>query len=217
MKSVNTTCILADNQYLTHSGFHQVILNTLHSVSILDVFTRKELASAMQSVTHGVVVLDYTAFDFKGIENFLILHNRFPDFSWVLCSEELSDDFVRRVGMEDNISIVFKDSEKNEIVSALEAASYSGRYLCQQAKAQIESQSFNREVERVLTPTETEILRMIAHGKSVKEIAAERVSSTHTITTHKKNIFRKIGVNNVYEATKYALRAGLLEMMEYYI
>ena len=35
--------------------------------------------------------------------------------------------------------------------------------------------------------------------------------------THKKNIFRKLGVNNVYEATRYALRAGLVEMMEYYI
>jgi DNA-binding NarL/FixJ family response regulator len=44
---------------------------------------------------------------------------------------------------------------------------------------------------------------------SVKEIANERCSSIHTITTHKKNIFRKIGVNNVYEAMQYARRAGL--------
>ena len=52
---------------------------------------------------------------------------------------------------------------------------------------------------------------------SVKEIAAERTSSVHTIITHKKNIFRKLEVNNVYEATKYALRAGLVELVEYYI
>jgi DNA-binding NarL/FixJ family response regulator len=51
----------------------------------------------------------------------------------------------------------------------------------------------------------------------VKEIAVERNSSIHTITTHKKNIFRKINVNTIYEATKYALRAGLVEMVEYYI
>jgi DNA-binding NarL/FixJ family response regulator len=58
---------------------------------------------------------------------------------------------------------------------------------------------------------------MIARGLSVKEIAQERVSSIHTIVTHKKNIFRKLEVNNVYEATKYALRAGLVEMVEYYL
>jgi DNA-binding NarL/FixJ family response regulator len=62
-----------------------------------------------------------------------------------------------------------------------------------------------------------EILRMIARGMTVKEIAAERVSSIHTIVTHKKNIFRKLEVNNVHEATKYALRAGLVEMVEYYL
>jgi DNA-binding NarL/FixJ family response regulator len=65
--------------------------------------------------------------------------------------------------------------------------------------------------------TEREVLRLIALGKSVKEVAAERNSSIHTITTHKKNIFRKINVNTIYEATKYALRAGLVEMVEYYI
>ena len=69
----------------------------------------------------------------------------------------------------------------------------------------------------LLTPTEIEILKLIAHGKTVKEIATLRHSSIHTITTHKKNLFRKLEVTNVYEATKYALRAGLVEMMEYYI
>jgi DNA-binding NarL/FixJ family response regulator len=55
---------------------------------------------------------------------------------------------------------------------------------------------------------------MIALGKSVKEIAEERISSVHTITTHKKNIFRKLEVNNVFEATKYALRSGLIDAMD---
>ena len=54
-------------------------------------------------------------------------------------------------------------------------------------------------------------------GKTVKEIADLRNSSVHTIITHEKNLFRKLEVNNVYEATKYALKAGLIELVEYYI
>ena len=60
-------------------------------------------------------------------------------------------------------------------------------------------------------------LKLIARGRSVKEMASDRNSSIHTIITHKKNIFRKLDVNNIYEATKYALRAGLVEMIDYYI
>lgn len=81
----------------------------------------------------------------------------------------------------------------------------------------VDKQFRRPEHHSVLTATETDILKLIARGKSVKEIAAERISSVHTIVTHKKNIFRKLGVNNVYEATRYALRAGLVELVEYYI
>jgi len=50
-----------------------------------------------------------------------------------------------------------------------------------------------------------------------KEIAYEKNLSFHTVNTHRKNIFRKLGVNNVHEAIKYAFRAGLIDIMEYYI
>ena len=77
---------------------------------------------------------------------------------------------------------------------------------------------FRSEQEKInLTKTETEILKEIALGMTTKEIAEKRFSSFHTVNTHRKNIFRKLGVNNVHEATKYALRAGLVDSAEYYI
>ena len=68
-----------------------------------------------------------------------------------------------------------------------------------------------------LTVTEREILKLMALGKTTKEIAAERFLSVYTVMTHRKNIFRKLEVNNVHEATKYALRAGIVDVVEYYI
>ena len=43
------------------------------------------------------------------------------------------------------------------------------------------------------------------------------ISSFHTVNTHRKNIFRKLGVNNVHEAIRYAMRSGLVDAAEYYI
>jgi DNA-binding CsgD family transcriptional regulator len=48
-------------------------------------------------------------------------------------------------------------------------------------------------------------------------IADERSLSIHTIATHRKNIFRKIGVNNVLEAIRYAARTGVIDAGNYYI
>ncbi|MCD8101982.1 MAG: LuxR C-terminal-related transcriptional regulator [Alistipes sp.] len=48
-------------------------------------------------------------------------------------------------------------------------------------------------------------------------MAAGRCLSFHTINSHRKNIFRKLGVNNVQEAIRYALRAGIIDMADYNI
>ncbi len=68
-----------------------------------------------------------------------------------------------------------------------------------------------------MTKTEVEILKEIALGQTTREIAEKRFSSFHTVNTHRKNIFRKLGVNNVHEAIRYAMRSGLVDAAEYYI
>ena len=67
-----------------------------------------------------------------------------------------------------------------------------------------------------IKPTSRERYRALIQQHIEPELGAQRVSF-HTVNTHRKNIFRKLGVNNVHEATKYALRAGLVDSAEYYI
>ena len=68
-----------------------------------------------------------------------------------------------------------------------------------------------------LTVSEKSILREIALGKTTKEIAVVKNLSFHTINAHRRNIYRKLGVNSVNEVTRYALQAGLIDLIEYYI
>ena len=90
--------------------------------------------------------------------------------------------------------------------------------MCAQSKNQLQNNTEQGITgQSLLTTTEIEILKLVAQGKSVKEIAAIRISSVHTIITHKKNIFRKLNVNTIHEATRYAFRAGIIDMAEYCI
>ena len=107
---------------------------------------------------------------------------------------------------------LFDFTSFDELLIALRGEPYHYAPLVQMANEQWQ------EVERVkLTKTEMEVLRDIALGLTTKEIAEKRFSSFHTINTHRKNIFRKLNVNNIHEATKYALRAGMVDAAEYYI
>jgi DNA-binding NarL/FixJ family response regulator len=60
-----------------------------------------------------------------------------------------------------------------------------------------------------LTPREAEILRLVAGGRTNKEIAASLVLSVHTVERHVQNAYRKISVRNRADATAYVLRAEL--------
>jgi len=62
---------------------------------------------------------------------------------------------------------------------------------------------------RLLSPRESEILKQIADGKNVKEIADELRISVKTVETHRQHIKEKLGLFTIAELTKFAIRAGL--------
>ncbi len=120
-----------------------------------------------------------------------------------------------------NISIMLKLSTEDEFRAAFKTIISGNRYICSQVSNVLLNKHVPKSLKQgksnLLTVTENEILKEITLGKTTKEIAAKRNVSIHTVMTHRKNIFRKIEVNTVYEATKYAMRAGIVELAEYYI
>ncbi|MDR0686810.1 MAG: response regulator transcription factor [Dysgonamonadaceae bacterium] len=211
------TYILADNQDISKAGIRFLLKNNGFEGNIAEVSTKKELIKMLPDNSNAVVVLDYTAFDFVHIDDLLVVASRYAKVSWILFSEELSFQFLKRISIENSFSILLKNSSSKEISTALLDAQNNNRYLCPRIENWINSQDAKTAEKQLLTTTEQEILKQIAIGKSVKDIADERSVSVHTITTHKKNIFRKIEVNTTFEASKYALRSGLLDALDYYI
>jgi len=209
--------IIADNQELT--GFAlQSLLKRDESNSVYRAVDREGLIQLLKEHEDAVVFLDYTLFDFTDEDMLLIVAERFSLSEWILISDELTPQFIRHVVYSSHqFSVVFKDGPMSEIREALQAVDRHTRYLSQRALEFIITQQQEEEKPDILTATETEIVKAIALGKTTKEIAAERFSSIHTVTTHRKNIFRKLGINTAHEAVKYALRAGLIDPSEFYI
>jgi DNA-binding NarL/FixJ family response regulator len=171
------------------------------ALEIKEASTKSELVSLLISNSDALVIVDYTLFDFESVNELHILQTRFEQTDWIVFSDELSDDFIYGLLYNTHsFSILFKDSSREEINSALKEAYKGSRYICNRVSNLLLDNSVNRNKpfsKQVLTQTEQEILK--------------------EIMTHRKNIFRKIEVNNVHEATKYAMRAGIVDMAEYYI
>lgn len=216
--------IIADNQDITKAGMMFLLSRQKDTALLLEADNKAELIQQLRLHPTAIVILDYTIFDFSGAEELIVLHERFKEADWLLFSDDLSVPFLRQVLFSSRtFGVVMKDNSKEEIFSALQCATRKERFICNHVSnlllsgSGLSSPTHPAIKDDLLTPTERSILKEIASGKTTKEIAAERNLSFHTVNSHRKNIFRKLNVNNAHEATKYAMKAGIVDLVEYYI
>ena len=216
--------IIADNQDITKAGMMFLLSRQKDTALLLEADNKAELIQQLRLHPGAGVILDYTSFDFVSSDELIVLHERFKEADWLLFSDELSIGFLRQVLFSSmSFGVVLKDNSKEEILTALQCASRKERFICNHVSNLLLSGNSQTSLfhpiqqNDLLTPAERSILKEIALGKTTKEIAVERNLSFHTINSHRKNIFRKLGVNNAHEATKYAMKAGIVDLVEYYI
>ena len=215
--------IIADNQDISKAGMTFLLTKQKDVSALLEADNKVELIQLLRLYPQAVVILDYTLFNFAGADELIVLQERFKKADWILFSDELSLNFLRQILFSSMaFGVVMKDNSKEEIITAIQCAIRKQRYICNHVSNLLLSGTGSTSVtlstdNHLLTQTEKNILKEIALGKTTKEIAAEKNLSFHTINSHRKNIFRKLGVNNVHEATKYAMRAGIVDLAEYYI
>lgn len=212
------TYIIADNQEITREGLISLLKSHDTACRTVTAGSRDELQVQLHKYPESVVILDYTLFDFVSVNQLLNMKTGAKSSAWVLFSDELEEHFLRQVLLVDpTISVVMKHNPLQNILDAVTCATYGETYLCDIAESVLKEGNPHKKVTDNLTASEKNILREIALGKTTKEIAFEKNLSFHTVNTHRRNIFRKLAVNNAHEATKHALQAGLIDLLEYYI
>ena len=144
--------ILADNQELTRFALESLIRSKGES----DIFKASDKAGLVQLLKeheNAVVLLDYTLFDFADEDQLLIVAERFALSEWILISDELTPQFLRRVVYSSHqFSIVFKDGLLKDVRDALDAVSRHNRHISQRAlEAIINQQQVEEEQPSILT------------------------------------------------------------------
>lgn len=131
----------------------------------------------------------------------------------ILCISETVD--VQRVKMAIARGIhgyVFKDCDRQEIIDAVVAVSRKEKFFCGKALEVLENKPNPANCQPVkISDREAEIVRLIAEGLTNKEIADRLCLSSHTITTHRKNIMTKLGLANTASLVLYAIRENLVK------
>jgi DNA-binding NarL/FixJ family response regulator len=220
MNSYSNKIIIADTQYLVVETLNAILTHDDRFSVIGVVDSKYELLKVLEQEDCGLLITDPVLFDFDGIDDLRQLKLRFPQLSVLILTNsigkvEFNDLLKIRVK-----NIIYKTSDKEEVLSAVDAAVKGKKFYSEEILDLILEQSENRVVSDEpahLTSSEIEIVRLISGGLTTKEIANQRNISFHTVNTHRKNIFRKMGVTNASELIIQAIKAGWIDNIEYFI
>ncbi len=212
--------IIADSQFLVSETVKNLIQEDERFALAGVAVTRQELISLLRTTRNGLLITDLATIDYSGPDDLRTLREEFPQIRVLILTNSLNKiEFLAltRFGIR---NIVYKNAGRQEIMTAIGSALTGKMYY----SVEIRDTYFDRRESRYvidepknLTASEIEIVRMIASGMTTKEIASKRIISSHTVSTHRKNIFRKIDVSNTSELMLYAIKAGWIENIEYYI
>lgn len=142
------------------------------------------------------------------------LAKEYPNIKIIAHSAYKENTFVSEVLKAGSSAYVHKNESFSELVRAIESIFHGEVYLCPQVANIVMSnylQMFSQQnsiTETTLTERERDVLKLLATGKSSKEIAVELYISTKTVDTHRRQIMNKVNLFSVPELTKYAIRCG---------
>ncbi len=203
-----TQLLLIENQPLTRIGIQHVLQNEADIEIVGEADNAADGFRMFQELRPDVTILGLRLPDSCSIDD---LDNYFitdPKAKIIVLAEHAGDAEISSALKKGALGYVCKDVAPGELIKAIRTV-VSGKKFVPADIAQILSESIGQEE---LTPTETNVLRMIVGGMSNKEIGFAMDVSENTVKTHVKNIFDKIGVSDRTSAATTAIKRGLVRV-----
>jgi DNA-binding NarL/FixJ family response regulator len=202
--------VLADDHDLVRSGL-AALLGQAGDIEVIgEARDGEELLAVLTSLVPDVVVTDISMPVLDGLGALARIRERHPGLPVIVLSMYDTVDFVRRAVANGAAGYLMKDSAPQELERAVRAVVQTGSYFGS-AVAQLLLRPPEPTASDELTERQIEILKLLAEGRSSKEIAFELGLSAKTVDVHRARIMARLALNDVASLTRYAVRMGLVE------
>ncbi|HUO27680.1 MAG TPA: response regulator transcription factor [Bryobacteraceae bacterium] len=155
-----------------------------------------------------VTLMDLQMPEMGGIDALSAIRGEFPDARIIVLTSYAGDIQVSRALKAGARAYLLKDMLRKELLETIRAVHAGQKRVSSEVAAEIAEHA----TDEILTPRETDVLRLIAGGKANKEIAAQLGLTEQTVKSHVKNILGKLGANDRTHAVTTALKRGIIDL-----
>jgi DNA-binding NarL/FixJ family response regulator len=211
--------LIADDHDLLRRGVRVLLQSHPGWEVCAEASTGRDAVSKVEQLRPDIAILDISMPDLNGLEAARRIRKASPNTEVLILSVHYTDQLIRDILEAGIRGYIVKSDSDRDLIIAVETLAKHKPFFTPRATEVILS-DFNtggirtelpESLPNRLTSRETEIVQLLAEGKSSKEVAASLNISVKTAETHRANIMRKLQLHTVSELVRYAVRNQIIE------
>jgi DNA-binding NarL/FixJ family response regulator len=205
--------LVADDHTVVRRGLRQILLEGFPGAAIEEVADAEDLVKQVMKLPWDVVISDLSMPGRSGLDALQQIKQLQPGLPVLILSIHPEDQYALRVLKAGASGYLSKDMAPDELVNAVQKVMLGKKYISAAVAEKLASaldQDNSKAPHESLSDREFSVLKMLAAGKSVSEIADSLFLSVTTVSTYRARILAKMNLKNNADLTLYAVEHKLL-------
>lgn len=206
--------VLADDHALVRAGMRSLLSGMAQVQVVGEAASGEEALVLAERERPDVVLMDIAMKGITGLEAAARMRDQYPEVRVVILSMHSGEEYVLQALRAGAVGYLLKDAATGELELALRSVMRGESWFSPAVSRQVVEGYVQRvggeAAADVLTARQREVLKLVAGGKSTKEIAFDLNLSVKTVETHRAQIMERLGIRDVAGLVRYALRTGLV-------
>ena len=210
-----TRILICDDHTLFVEGIKAMLRNESSLEIVGEARDGRQAVELVKELKPDLLLMDVSMPDMNGFDATQRVHELDPNIKVLILTMHDEEELVARCLEAGAAGYIIKDAPASQLLYAIEMVTKGERYLSpvvlkQVVAGYVKNSNVPQTSYDRLSPREREVLKLLAEGLSVKEIATRLNLSVKTVDVHKTNLMKKIDVHDRTELIKYAIRQKLI-------
>ena len=209
-----TKVLIVDDHAVVREGLKQILAEAPDTEVLSEAATGEEALEKVASEHYDVVILDISLPDTSGLEVLKQIKALRPQLAVLILTIHPEEQYAVRALQAGASGYMTKETAPDELAAAIRKVAQGGKYV---SPTLAEKLAFGLGPKAKATPHETlsdrefQVLKMIASGKSIMAISEDLHLSKKTVSTYRRRILDKMGMETNAELIRYAIENGLVD------
>ncbi len=200
--------VLADDHVMFRKGVKKIVTGVDDFEVIGEANDGLELLGLLKETSPHLIILDISMPNLRGLEATREIKQTYPHIKILLLTMHKKKEFIQQAMTAGADGYLLKEDADTELLKAVRTIREGNKFISSLLSSELADLVMGKSQAGDLSPRERQVVKLVAEGKSSREIADLLYISVFTVRRHRESIMKKLNLKNVADLVKYAMDHG---------